>query len=173
MNDVEYGKCQVCDTVDQSLTRKYFYYDIPCGCCVGDQHFDYVAHCGTCIPEEPQTTTISILKDPNIIKLEQLVKDKGILQISGAVFGDIKMPITAKRPKGRTIKANTTVREYCEFYGNIVNLTPDEYAKEVLASMSAPSQLVVGECEKCWSFILEGSEHECRSNEINQETTTK
>jgi len=52
MNDQEFGTCTYCNK-QTNLIRKYYYYPIQCACCVGDKHFQYVAHCEDCTPRPP------------------------------------------------------------------------------------------------------------------------
>jgi len=40
--------------------------------------------------------------------------------------------------------------------------------EEVAVGLRSPAKLVVGECEKCWGFILENEPHKCeKENEGN------
>jgi len=102
-------------------------------------------------------------------ELEKCLEDQGIVQISGGVFKD------HESPTGKKYKANTTVKQYCNALGEYNDVSGEEYALELLAMQQAiaagKGQLVVGECRKCWAFILENEEHVCKedSPETEQE----
>ena len=57
MAEQEIGTCDVCLLNNTQLSRKYYYYDIECECCVG-RHFTFVRYCRSCEPEEPNETKI-------------------------------------------------------------------------------------------------------------------
>ena len=59
MGDVEIGTCDICMLNNTELSRKYYYYDIECECCVG-KHSAYCKYCKNCSPEEPEETKIYI-----------------------------------------------------------------------------------------------------------------
>ena len=61
MSDQEIEKCSVCGKTGQ-VFREYYYYDVKCDCCYGDQHFAYAHHCDTCTPRAP--TRIQIILNP-------------------------------------------------------------------------------------------------------------
>jgi len=110
-----------------------------------------------------------------IEKLEKYIKDEGITQISGGIFEDQirKRLIDTDEETGELIyesyqvKANTTVAEYCRemglitaassmgYHTNEEPVTAEEYAKELLGFMTAPSKNIVGECRKCFKFLIE------------------
>ena len=118
-----------------------------------------------------------------IEKLEKYIKDEGITQISGGIFEDQirKRLIDKDEETGELIyesyevKANTTVAEYCKSMGSITSATSmgyhgneepvsaEEYAKELLAFMTAPGELIVGECKKCFALMTQAQKdvHEC------------
>jgi len=52
MSEVEVNKCSICGKVTP-VARQYYYYDISCECCGGDQHFEIVWYCCDCEPKEP------------------------------------------------------------------------------------------------------------------------
>ena len=66
MNDIEFGKCEMCG-VESYLQRTYFKYDIKCEC-HSPNHFELIRHCKKCKPKQPKETKIS-LKTENLIKL--------------------------------------------------------------------------------------------------------
>lgn len=110
-----------------------------------------------------------------IEELEKYIEEEGITQISGGIFKDQ----TRKRLIGKDeetgeliyesyqVKANTTVAEYCKsmglitsdmsmgYHGNEEPISAEEYAKELLGFMTAPSKNIVGECRKCFKFLVE------------------
>jgi len=110
-----------------------------------------------------------------IEKLEKYIKDEGITQISGGIFEDQtrKKLIGKDEETGELIyesykvKANTTVAEYCKsmgsitsdmsmgYHGNEEPISAEEYAKELLGFMTSPSKNIVGECRKCFKFLIE------------------
>ena len=53
MDEVEIGKCDMCGRRNVALFRKYYYYNIDCECCSGQQHFEIVKYCSGCVPEPP------------------------------------------------------------------------------------------------------------------------
>ena len=57
--DAEYGRCEVCNANNAILSRKYYYYDVDCECCVG-KHFAVCKYCPRCKPAEPEETKIYI-----------------------------------------------------------------------------------------------------------------
>ena len=61
MGDIEYGLCDICKE-ETTLSRKYYYYDIPCDCCNGkkDKHFEIVRHCFLCEPKPPRVISVSL-----------------------------------------------------------------------------------------------------------------
>lgn len=64
--NVEFGKCDVCQK-ENTLSRKYYYYDIQCECCGAKHegknvHFEIVLHCSNCTPKEPKSITIHGVK---------------------------------------------------------------------------------------------------------------
>lgn len=66
MNTVEYGKCDICRKED-TLSRKYYHYDIECECCLSGgekKHFVYVSHCKNCEPKPPETIRPHLIRIP-------------------------------------------------------------------------------------------------------------
>lgn len=64
MNSIELGKCDICGK-ETSLSRTYFYYNIPCECCGckidgKNMHFELVHHCEHCVPKIPKEITLSV-----------------------------------------------------------------------------------------------------------------
>lgn len=53
MGESEAGKCEVCGKENVGLRRKYYYYNITCECCGGDDHFEFIRHCNDCTPKPP------------------------------------------------------------------------------------------------------------------------
>lgn len=111
-----------------------------------------------------------------IEELEKYIKDEGITQISGGIFEDqIRHRLIPNedpddkelRYEDYTVKANTTVAKYCGEMGKITSassmgyhknkdpVSAEEYAKELLGFMTAPSKNIVGECRKCFKFLVE------------------
>ena len=110
-----------------------------------------------------------------IEKLEKYIKDEGVTQISGGIFEDqTRKRLTDKDEEtgeliyeSYQVKANTTVAEYCKsmglitsdmsmgYHGNEEPISAEEYAKELLGFMTAPSKNIVGECRKCFKFLVE------------------
>lgn len=95
-----------------------------------------------------------------IQKIKEYIEQEGILGISGAIFED------HISPKGKLLEANSTVERYCTEMAKLENYTTDEYAEELYNLITAEGKLVVGECKKCFAFILEGEEHVCKG-ELN------
>lgn len=98
----------------------------------------------------------------NLEKLKKHIKDTGLLGISGNIF----VEHTAKRLDAaagafvdKTIKPNTTIENYCKSY--FPELELEAAATLVLGMITAKGKKVVGECKKCFAFILEGEEHVC------------
>lgn len=65
MNEIEYGKCQICGK-ETNLQRTYFRYKIKCEC-HSPYHFELIIHCSDCVAIEPEYTKIE-LKTKNLIK---------------------------------------------------------------------------------------------------------
>ena len=59
--DAEYGKCDICGK-DSVLSRKEYYYDIDCECCMtaGKRHFEIVRFCSNCKPKPPRRIEVTI-----------------------------------------------------------------------------------------------------------------
>jgi 1,4-dihydroxy-2-naphthoyl-CoA synthase len=76
--DCEIGKCEVCGTDNQVLTRTYFMYPVGCEC-HSPSHFELVRHCSTCVPKEPMETKLvlktSELKHPYDLAIRLLKAD--------------------------------------------------------------------------------------------------
>ena len=110
-----------------------------------------------------------------IKKLEKYIEEEGITQISGGIFKDQlrKRLLDKDEETGEliyesyTVKANTTVAEYCKsmglitsdmsmgYHGNEEPISAEEYAAELLGFMTAPSNNIIGECRKCFKFLVE------------------
>ena len=108
-----------------------------------------------------------------IKELEEYIEKEGITQISGGIFKEQ----TRRRLvdivdgdyiyKSYTVQPNTTVAKYCEemgkitssmsmgYHGNEEPISGEEYAKELLGFMSATTKNIVGECRKCFKFLVE------------------
>lgn len=54
-DSAEYGRCSIC-SVRAVVTRKYYYYDIKCECCLTKEkkHFEIVWYCEHCTPVPPR-----------------------------------------------------------------------------------------------------------------------
>lgn len=63
MNSVEFTKCDICGKQDVVL-RQYYYYRIPCECCIGDRHFEIVRYCKECTPVPPRRISAVVQLDP-------------------------------------------------------------------------------------------------------------
>ena len=61
MSEQELAKCDVCGA-EGPMLRQYFYYDVHCDCCGGEQHFEYEYHCDGCVPRAP--TKVGIVLNP-------------------------------------------------------------------------------------------------------------
>ena len=57
--EVEYGNCDICN-IQNTLNRKYYYYDIHCECCSNDDHFEIVRYCNYCNPKLPSVVNVVI-----------------------------------------------------------------------------------------------------------------
>ncbi len=88
------------------------------------------------------------------------VESEGILQLSTGVFKDHKVTFSKKKS---IRKANTTPEDYCKAMGAANDMTAEEYADELLSFMDAPNKRVIGECGKCFAFLLEGELHTCEA----------
>lgn len=49
----EQGICTICGNT-AIVDRTYYYYNVRCDCCVGNQHFEIVYTCNQCKPEKPR-----------------------------------------------------------------------------------------------------------------------
>ena len=58
MGEMEWGKCEYCNT-EGPLNRTYFRYDIKCECC-NHNHFEIVWHCHKCEPKDPGIRKIEL-----------------------------------------------------------------------------------------------------------------
>ena len=119
-----------------------------------------------------------------IEKLEKYINDKGITAISSGRFVDTigRKLLDNEDPEDKElkykefpIKANTTVAKYCEEMGKITKstsmgyhlneepLSAEEYAKELLGFLTAPSERIVGECKKCFQMLTQKEKnlHKC------------
>lgn len=94
----------------------------------------------------------------HIQKLKEHIEQEGILGMSGAIFVD------HINPKGRLLEVNSTVERYCEVMAKLEGCTVEEYAEELYNLITAEGKLVVGECDKCFAFILEDEEHICKES---------
>ena len=86
------------------------------------------------------------------------VKNDGLLGVSGAIFK------THESPNGKFVyKANTTPERYCEVMGEIHGVSAEKYADNLLNMMDAPSEKIVGECDKCFRLLTESEAetHQC------------
>jgi len=110
-------------------------------------------------PIYPEAIIMSAIEE-----LEKYIKDEGITQISGGIFEDQTRHrlIPNEDPDDKElryedyqVKANTTVAAYCGGMGRIHNVSAEEYAKELLGFMTAPSKNIIGECRKCFKFLVE------------------
>ncbi len=99
----------------------------------------------------------------SVEELEKYVKDNGILGISGGIFKD------HVSPKGKQIKANTTVAEYCNTLAEMYGTDGETYAAEILAIEAAPTREIVGECSRCWTLIMGDEEHVCDEARVKQQ----
>ena len=84
------------------------------------------------------------------------VERDGIFCVYGSNFKD------HKSPNGKyNYKTNTTPEQYCRDMGESVGASAEEYANELLNMMDAPSQKIVGECEKCFKLLTEFEAEYC------------
>jgi hypothetical protein len=58
-DSIEDGHCDICGKYTV-LERKYFYYNVRCDCCLGDQHFELIRHCNDCVPKAPSRIKITL-----------------------------------------------------------------------------------------------------------------
>lgn len=60
--EMELGKCDVCETKDVVVNRKYYHYDIKCEC-HSPTHFEIVRYCDKCKDKvKPPIKTTIIIK---------------------------------------------------------------------------------------------------------------
>lgn len=64
MDEIEFGKCDICG-VDSQLRRTYFKYELKCKC-HSPYHFVLFRHCHNCVPVEPKEITI---RTDNLVKI--------------------------------------------------------------------------------------------------------
>ena len=92
----------------------------------------------------------------HIQKIKEYIDQEGILGISGAIFVD------HISPKGKLLEANSTVERYCEEKAKLEKCTVEKYAEGLYDFITAEGKSSIGECERCYEFILEGEEHVCK-----------
>lgn len=63
--EIEYGNCDVCN-IQSTLSRKHYYYDINCNCCITEDggHLEIVRTCIMCEPEPPERVSV-VVKSTN------------------------------------------------------------------------------------------------------------
>ena len=65
MNSCEYGKCDICGK-DDYLSRKYYYYNLKCDCCLSggkEEHFELIRYCKNCKPKPPKYIKALLLSE--------------------------------------------------------------------------------------------------------------
>ena len=88
------------------------------------------------------------------------VESEGILQLSAGVFKDHEVTFCEKKS---IRKANTTPEDYCKEMGAAHAMSAEEYANELLSFMDAPRKRIIGECDKCFAFLVENEPHTCEA----------
>lgn len=59
MGDIELGFCYMCNKRNIPISRKYYYYDIQCECCICTYedkrvHVECINYCADCEPKPPK-----------------------------------------------------------------------------------------------------------------------
>ncbi|WP_415912285.1 hypothetical protein [Neptuniibacter sp. QD37_11] len=96
--------------------------------------------------------------DASTIPSEELEVDK-LPDDHPIVVMDKMNPNTRYRFSSKTME--------CHFSGPKVDSIEDlvDILKEQAAMLRAPAKRIVGECRKCWGFIVEGEEHVCSDDD--------
>ena len=73
--EIEVSKCEICGKENVQVNRKYYYYEIKCGCHF-PYHFELIRHCKDCEPRPPRDIKVQLDGFKYLINEEDTIWNK-------------------------------------------------------------------------------------------------